>query len=320
MNYAWANPIDGTREQAATPSEARARAWEELQRTDKPEYVLVYLQEPAGWASKNAAELASGPDAEGMTGYAWADPATGVRKTAELCDWNVVVLDIEMNWPADAPIDRVTIYRHQLAFEVWRIDQRPEPGPLIEIPDDSPASLVEQVMSGTCADMQRASMLAALWTAGSLQEIAGALHGPPRFRTKRRLLDKSRMRRNPSRRRPVTLWSLLREMWRSWKFPIQVEWEGHAVFAQTPKDAAELVDAIIAMENPAKEYHPDVPETSPPAGEQDSVTAEQYRARLVRERDSENVMPHGYVPGKFLDVCHACQFPEKHAIHGYTGE
>jgi len=181
INYAWANPSTGVREQAGTKEEARSRAWESLHAGPFDTVpVLVFEQEPVGRASNTSSGQEIIEQWEG--GYAFTHPANGERCIAFTFDearkW------IAAEWPEHAPIDSVVIYRQRLAFEVHWDDPKPETPAPVEIPDDTPQSLIQAVMQGSCADLQRASLLANLWIAASLQEIAGALHymssGPSR--------------------------------------------------------------------------------------------------------------------------------------------
>ncbi len=186
-NYAWANPSTGIREQSNSKEEARLLVWREIQEASPaPEEagisVIVYEQEPAGKASKENCTLDNPTDGMSWDGYAFANPSDGMRESYS------VFIDaanrIAEQWPEHAPMESVVIYRQREAF--WVFCDDPEPAPLIaaEIPLDTPSSLIDQVMEGTCADLQRASLLASLWIAQSLQEVAGALHymspGPPR--------------------------------------------------------------------------------------------------------------------------------------------
>ncbi len=178
-NYAWANPSTGIREQSNSKEEARLLVWREIQEASPaPEEagisVIVYEQEPAGKASKENCTLDNPTDGMSWDGYAFANPSDGMRESYS------VFIDaanrIAEQWPEHAPMESVVIYRQREAFRVYCDD--PEPAPLIaaEIPLDTPSSLIDQVMEGTCADLQRASLLASLWIAQSLQEVAGALH------------------------------------------------------------------------------------------------------------------------------------------------
>ena len=191
MNYSWANPSTGIREQVATKEEARLLAWEEVQKAAKFQPISflsvgVFEQEAAGWASKAAYEqlpIDPWPD-----GYAFSNPKDGARESYR--NFANAAERIADEWPehynrtcsSQAPVDQVTIYRQRLAFEVrWDYrqqlafevrwdDPKPElPTPPV-IPPDTPSSLIHSVMEGSCADLGRAQLLAMLW-------IAEALHG-----------------------------------------------------------------------------------------------------------------------------------------------
>jgi len=177
INYAWANPTTGIREQASTREEARLRVWTELRESERlpdpqalPE-AQVYEQEAAGWSSKENFDLTI---PEPWDSYAFTDPTTGTR--CIVGSFDMARIRIAEAWPEHAPVDSVTIYRQRLAFDVRWDDPRPEAPAPAEIERDTPSSLIEQVMDGSCGDLGRAQLLATLWIAESLQEVAGALH------------------------------------------------------------------------------------------------------------------------------------------------
>ena len=183
INYAWANPTTGIREQAASAAEARFHAFEALERHKQtrgtlPFHLVVYEQEIAGRVTRST-DMLFEPEAW-QAGYAWANPNTGQRDTTET--WKIAVEDIQLVWPADAPIDFVTVYRQRFAFNVDLDDRRPEAPAPAEIPPDSPASLIQAVMEGTCADLGRAQLLAMLWIAEALRR---RVPNPPRYNRRR---------------------------------------------------------------------------------------------------------------------------------------
>lgn len=192
MNYAWANPSTGIREQSSTPEEARLRVWEELQIWEhstepEPPTVWVFEQESAGWCSSVASDCILTLDDEHS--YAWADPEDGMRYSAGT--FAGAVHGIQTSWPANAPVDQVTVYRQRHAFSVRFDDPKPELPAPVEMPPDTPQSLIEQVLSGNCPDLGRAQLLAMLWIAEALQERRYVI--PMRLRKRRRKSIQRRM-------------------------------------------------------------------------------------------------------------------------------
>jgi len=170
LNYAWSHPETGIREQDDSPENARRRVWEALQAPKLSALAVpVFEQEPAGYVTKTTNHL---DVPEFWDGYAWANPTNGRRESNHY--WVDVVSSIVEAWPENSPTEQVIVYRQRVAFWVKATD--PEPAPPAVPDDDSPASLIEQVMEGNCADLNRASLLAQLWMAQSLMEIAGYLH------------------------------------------------------------------------------------------------------------------------------------------------
>ena len=104
-------------------------------------------------------------------GYAWASPLTGHRHFT--ATWEDAVHAIQEEFAAcqNAPVDSVVVYRQREAFQVTYDEPKPEPPAPVVIPPDTPQSLIQSVMDGTCADLSRASILASLWIAEALQGI-----------------------------------------------------------------------------------------------------------------------------------------------------
>ena len=212
MNYAWANPTTGIREQASTKEEARLLAWEELHtEDDRHTTVTIFEQERIGSVTSTTATLDAGDRWE--AGYAWANPSSGRRDSAGA--WEYAVEDIQFAFAEmgeSVPVDSVTVYRQRLAEIVHWNDPKPEtPAPTIPDPD-TPQSLIEQVLQGTCGDLGRAQLLAMLWIADGLQEVGGSdalamSPGPPSTRNPRR--------RRLYRRYP-NLWGYIKQAFRRW--------------------------------------------------------------------------------------------------------
>jgi hypothetical protein len=129
---------------------------------------VVYEQEAVGWASDEKHEvILSVP----WDSYAFTNPTSGHREIVGSFD--MARLRIAEAWPEHAPVDSVTIYRQRLAFEVRWDDpepEAPEPAPP-EAEEETPSSIIAQVLAGNCADFGRAQLLASLWTAEALQAI-----------------------------------------------------------------------------------------------------------------------------------------------------
>jgi hypothetical protein len=283
INYAWANPTTGIREQAGTQAEARQRVWKEIQAypAEAPSQfddfmVAVYEQEAVGWASNEKHEvILSVP----WDSYAFTDPSTGKR--CIVGSFDMARIRIAEAWPEHAPVDSVTIYRQRLAFEVRWDDPEPEAPAPPEAEEETPSSLIAQVLAGNCADFGRAQLLASLWIAKSMQEVAGALHymspGPPRKKT--------------------GLWAIIKEIWGIWTAPVPHGQPNCQQCGQMladpdgticPKCARAILEKMIP------------PESSPGIVYQGS--------------------PHVYEFGEPGEGCGKCGWPEKHAIHGYTGD
>jgi hypothetical protein len=298
-NFAWANPSTGIREQSNSKDEARLLVWKELQEVSPgPEEakvnVIVYEQERAGVIGENSQTFDDPAETfdrfSSWESYAWADPRDGRRVMAQSRGIAVQTIQIELGLLDHAPVDSVALYRQRKAFTVDWNDARPaDPAPA-EIPIDTPSSLIEQVMEGTCADLNRASLLASLWIAQSLQEVAGALHymspGPPR--------------RPGIFARTAAWW---KKTFTFGKVSICEVCKGPLANPDgkiCPNCAGELLKTMVREQ----------PEAPP-------ETPEQASERRWKET------PHGYSPATFaIDTskCVFCGMPEDHAIHGYTGD
>lgn len=167
MNYAWAHPINGTREQAETLEEARFRLWTELQSEGSGQSsAAIFEQERIGWVERSQFYI---DDPEPWESYAWASPFDGKRMISYAKEANAAATVAQVSFKlvaSDSPADQVALYRQRAAAIIYRSDPRPvEPRP----PDpvlDTPKSLLYQILSGeTEVDLQRAQVLALLWIA-----------------------------------------------------------------------------------------------------------------------------------------------------------
>jgi hypothetical protein len=308
MNYAWANPSTGIREQASTKEEARLLAWEALQKleTGAPEHVAVFEQEPAGSASPSAWDLTnSEPWADG---YAWTDLNTGQRNSTDTIE--IAVCDIQTNWPAHVPFDSVTIYRQRRAFWVNFDDPKPEPPAPIVIPPDTPSSLLQSVMEGSCADLGRAQLLAMLWIAESLQK---AVVTPPQA----------------GAREQWRFWDALKAWWRNlWEVPtVPLAFKLTARICAMCNTLLEDPDGTICPKCARAILEANTLSGGTPINKEEKVEspqeAEEKRARAVRNRAIDPAKPHVYsfTPGVWnTGLCLICGKIEAHAIHGYTGD
>lgn len=175
-NFAWANPTTGVRRQAATLEAARHEAWEELQedRTGAIQAV-IYEQERVGIAGMATASWEI--HESWGEGYAGASPKDGRRFYRST--WTAAVeLVRELLGGMQEPPQEVVIYRQRAATIVYSTDPEPAaPVPLL-IEDNTPASLIRDVLAGTCYDPGRAQLLAMLWIAEGVQKLAHELSPP----------------------------------------------------------------------------------------------------------------------------------------------
>ena len=307
MNYAWANPTTGIREQASTLEEAKYLAWAELQVIPLGSLpsTVICEQERVGTVAKGTRTLDIEKPWDG--GYAWANPRDGKRKMA--ATWYGAVEQIQHAF-ADlgegVSVESVSVYRQRQACVVCFDDPEPGPPAPVVIPPDTPQSLIEEVMDGSCADPGRAQLLAMLWIAGSLQEVAGALHY---------------MSPGPPERTRLGIW----QRFKVWLF-------GHSVYeART----CELCGGPTADSDT-----PICPDCAKVALRKDEELksetpkeADARRTRLVNERSLVGIIrgvkadptkPHVYwfpQDGNSLSCgVYGCGKPLNHAIHGYTGD
>ena len=194
MNYAWANPTTGLREQTqhATPTvplalleeQARRRTWLEVNEPGcKEAGVNVYRQEVFGQvtAEGDHVELPPGiPPGEAANEYpqfAWAHPVTGIRQFSD--SWPSFLKD---EIAGQDNVSAVVIYGQKFAFQVTYVDpEPPEPAPVV--PTATPASstaldtLREQVENFVDLDNSnpapKATALALIDIAQSLRMLLG---------------------------------------------------------------------------------------------------------------------------------------------------
>lgn len=175
-NFAWANPITGVREVAPTLKEARYLVHGELRDSGSigAPPVTIFEQERAGIVSANSATL----DAEEPweDGYAFASPVDGKRSWVGGWDITVEVIQILLNEMEEAP-ESVIVYRQRKVDEMYYGCPAPPAPPeemmsAYRVPHpDTPGSLIQQVLDGTCYDLQRAQILAMLWIAEALHDL-----------------------------------------------------------------------------------------------------------------------------------------------------
>lgn len=179
MNYAWANPSTGLREQtdeAETPkqmssrlAEAKRYVWTELQAlmpTD--DQCKIYVQHPIGIVTVDGFQI--DPDQAKITHaysethgdslFAWCDPETGEREIAA----NMLTCPGSLKWSdptiflvsalkrlqeARQPTDSVIIYATWEECEVKRSDPEPELPPELSLPQP------EEARTSCAADIER---------------------------------------------------------------------------------------------------------------------------------------------------------------------
>ena len=179
MNYAWANPSTGLREQtdeAETPkqmssrlAEAKRYVWTELQAlmpTD--DQCKIYVQHPIGIVTVDGFQI--DPDqakiahayseTHGDSLFAWCDPETGEREIAA----NMLTCPGSLKWSdptiflvsalkrlqeARQPTDSVIVYATWEECEVKRSDPEPELPPELSLPQP------EEARTSCAADIER---------------------------------------------------------------------------------------------------------------------------------------------------------------------
>ena len=179
MNYAWANPSTGLREQtdeAETPkqmssrlAEAKRYVWTELQAlmpTD--DQCKIYVQHPIGIVTVDGFQI--DPDQAKITHaysethgdslFAWCDPETGEREIAA----NMLTCPGSLKWSdptiflvsalkrlqeARQPTDSVIVYATWEECEVKRSDPEPELPPELSLPQP------EEARTSCAADIER---------------------------------------------------------------------------------------------------------------------------------------------------------------------
>lgn len=154
MNYAWANPNNGLREQ--TPvlpdlskmlAEAKRRVWIELQKELAPEGEFedelgpieancsIWRQEPVGTVTVNGPHLdparvveleSSAPGSS----FAWCQPETGIRMVSEMFPGAELVDILKRLQSQNDPTSEVIVYATWLECVVNRSDPEPEAPPI----------------------------------------------------------------------------------------------------------------------------------------------------------------------------------------------
>jgi len=173
-NFAWGNPITGVREVAPTLEEARCLVWNELQDGKAEPLTEIFEQERVGSVNLTGSTLLTSEKWEG--GYAFAAPNNGKRLAFEEWPFTVAAIIFRLREMEDPP-EEVIVYRQRLAETVNSDDAEPPAPPeemmsAYRVPHpDTPGSLIQQVLDGTCYDLQRAQILAMLWIAEALHDL-----------------------------------------------------------------------------------------------------------------------------------------------------
>jgi hypothetical protein len=179
ITYGWANPVTGKNERADTQATARRQAWEQLQNCEPSlANCVVYRQEVAGVWTPSGITMDLSP---GTDGYAWTDP-TDLHRV----EYRNIVIDkqeirelIGSRVPDDGLITCVTYYSQSTAFNVFKFDPEPLPGPAVPALQDRVTTipdLIAQVEGLTVYETQdilnRALVLANLYQAKALGELS----------------------------------------------------------------------------------------------------------------------------------------------------
>ena len=203
MNYAWAKPLTGLREQTSpgTPeqmlAEAKWRVWTELEDIspaspdNRPLYLQIYGQEPIGSVTVDGLSI-SAPRAHFAEKehpehlFAWADPETGKRQLVKfLAVWSDhLVEQLKRLQASRDSIDEVIIYATWPECTVSQSDpmpEKPEEQPLLfatagsddSNPSDSEIRQRKNAL-GELTIMDDASAIA-MQTAWALLDIAESL-------------------------------------------------------------------------------------------------------------------------------------------------
>ena len=154
MNYAWANPQTGLREQtgvaknpkdqtelARLRAEAKARVWEELQSDSVPTPYdwYVWEQVPMGTVTASGDEIDSSKIDNSYNMFAWCDPLNGKRALSE--QWPSHLKEI-LKADKSGFASEVVVYATREAFTVSRDEPKPEmPAPPPKVNRTSPHPL-----------------------------------------------------------------------------------------------------------------------------------------------------------------------------------
>lgn len=201
MNYAWANPITGIREQTSHSTsermlaEAKSRVWEELQHIIiEPIPWTIFRQEPIGEVTVNGPAIDSTRAAQfDFKYFAWTDPETGQRITSEQFPAldSVLVEQLKQLQEQRDSKDSVIIYATWPECVVNRADAKPEPAvepaPETESEENECAAILSRKAElETVVVMDDQTKIAKV-TAWALLDIAGSLREsarpnlPPRY-------------------------------------------------------------------------------------------------------------------------------------------
>ena len=199
MNYAWAHPITGIREQTeqSTPermlAEAKRRVWEELQtwqelQGTEVEACPIWRQEPIGTVTADgpfvdpARVLGIEVQKPGVSyRFAWCDPEDGRRIVDDKFPGKSVIDQLERLQDNRDPTDTVILYATWLEYMVNRSDPMPEaPEPDSPAPRDVPEHLGSCDIDRRKVDLEEVVVLddqtkIALHSAWALLDIAESL-------------------------------------------------------------------------------------------------------------------------------------------------
>lgn len=356
MNYAWANPSTGFREQTEKHwdprvmlIEARYRVWQELQGLDPVDFgddedgiCSIWQQDPVGSVTVNGPQvdevLAKKSTQEGGDlAFAWADPETGRRIVSESFPGSELVDVLKRFQANNDAINEVIVYATWKECVVHRSDPEPDspdavfpaPAALRGDPARPPSRIDQQraildTVETYDAPEYDATKIGKI-SAWALLDIAERLS---------LLVDGQQSPKHPKRR--LGLW----ERFKLWVMgtPKESDMGSCAICAGPtagetslicPRCAGEIVGQNFLCCGPANPM-PDTPVPSGFAtradyerweGETNAQEQAAKRAQTVASRGPLPVdfnAPHVYEFQEGGDACGICHRPEKHAIHGYT--
>jgi hypothetical protein len=344
MNYAWANPSDGTREQTtkATPERmlaaAKRRVWQELQELSvtppqagaEDPGCLIWRQASIGNVSLDGPAvdrpaLDQLPDASDQ--FAWCDPETGQRIVSESFPGQEMVDQLKKLQERRDSKNEVIVYATWPEYLVHRSDPEPPELPAESLAGDSPdidaqkQILEEVVVLDDATKLAKVTAWALLDIAMVLRESVGYLRYPEP------IVRRNPYRRARRRRDRLGLWERFK-LW-VWGSPkedsVTPPQAGAEDWAGMPEEFASggaqhdhswsnaLWQNCEGCEARRQYGGPSVGWIEYPAQVRSGGTPTDKEETPKTHVFTFSGDGHSY-------LCRVCHRPEKNAIHGYTGD